>query len=124
MSEKPFIWPKESGTLTADVLREYATWLFPKLELEWESPGVIKRDVPKPKGKPYTFRKSKGWLNVQRDLRPFAAHVVAKLKKWNDRQPFTPERTTGMALVTDLKAFADHVDRLLAKKKAEQSKEN
>lgn len=126
MDEKPYSFSKEHGTLSASSLRDYATWLFPKLEVEWESPGVERRakpgDAPKTKGKPYTFRKSVGWLNVQKDIRPFAAFVVAKLKVWSSREPYVPARSKGMALMSDLIEFDDYTRRMLAKKKAEQSK--
>lgn len=128
-AERPYTWPKSSGTLTAPVIMDYASWLFPKLSLEWEAPGVIKRkttttklsDEPQRKEKPYQFRKSKGWLNLQKDVRPFAAYVLRQLKPWCDRKPFTPARKEGMALVEDLQALDTHVQIILRKKKEEQS---
>lgn len=126
---QPYQWPKSSGLLTARLLRDYMTWLATKLDLEWESPGVIKRpsrrsdQKPKEKVKPYQFRKSRGLLTIQKDIRPFARYVLAKLKPWSDRHPFLPRRKEGLALVQDLRAFADHVNLLLKKKKEEQSKQ-
>lgn len=126
MNEKPYDWPQSSGLLTARLLRDYASWLFPKLDVEWESPGVIRRTRRKGQRKdvtPYQFRKSKGLLSIQKDMRPFARYVLEKLKPWTDRMPFLPKRKQGLALVSDLRAFADHVDLLLRKKKEEQSKQ-
>lgn len=123
--DQPYQWPRQTGSLTAPLLRDYASWLFPRLDLEWESPGIIRRTPQKarskPEVKPYVFRKSQGWLHVSQDLRPFARHVLARLKPWSDRVPFLPARRHGWAQVSDLLAFAGHVDLLLRKKKEEQS---
>lgn len=126
--DQPYPWSRSTGLLTARLLRDYMSWLAPKLKIEWESPGVIKRPSkssegkPKDQTKPYQFRKSKGIMTIQKDVRPFARYVLAKLKPWSDRLPFLPARKSGLALVSDLRAFADHVDRLLKKKKEDQSK--
>lgn len=125
MSEKPYSWPKSSGLLTARLLRDYASWLFPRLDLEWESPGVLRRRKPQGQRKaikPYQFRKSSGILTVQKDVRPFAAYVMVKLQPWSNRTPFLPRRKQGLALVADLRAFAGHVELILERKKEEQSK--
>lgn len=125
MSDKPYSWPKSTGLLTARLLRDYASWLFPQLDLEWESPGVLRRQKPlgqRKAIKPYQFRKSTGVLTVQGDLRPFASHVMVKLGPWSNRMPFLPRRKVGLALVADLRAFAGHLEMVLKKKKEEQSK--
>lgn len=125
MNEKPYSWPQSSGLLTARLLRDYASWLFPLLDLEWESPGVIRRRRragQRKTVKPHQFRKAKGLLTLQKDVRPFAAYVMAKLQPWAARMPFLPKRKEGLAKVEDLRAFANHVDLLLKKKKEEQSK--
>ena len=123
--DQPYQWPDTSGCLTAHVLRDFTSWLFPKMDLEWESPGVVRRKPskqPKRAQKPFQFRKSKGWLNLQADVRPLAAYVLAKGRPWSDRKPFMPKRKKGPAFVSDLQALHDYLVELLAKKKAEQSK--
>lgn len=129
-AERPYDWPKTEGTLTAAVLMDYASWLFPRLKLEWEAPGVIKRKTTLQKvgdeaqtKKPYQFRKTKGWLNLQRDMRPFARYVLAELKKWSDRKPYLPTRREGPAMMDDLKDFDAHVQLLIKAKKEEQSRQ-
>lgn len=119
-------WPRTRGCLHAWLLRDYASWLFPALKAEWKAPGVLRFDPFAQNGKtgeePYEFGKATGWLNIQRDLRPFTVYVLARLRPWSDRQPYEPERVRGMAFVKDLLQLHEHFMALLEAKKTEQSK--
>lgn len=125
MSPQPFSFSSQTGCLTAEELRNYAEWIKPRLKIEWTSPGVIKREKGPKQGekqtKPYEFRKSKGWLNLQRDIRPFVRYVLEKLRPWSDREPYVPARTEGMAFLPDLIEFDAYVRRILKRKQTEQS---
>lgn len=126
LDERPFQWTKSSGCLTPKLLEAYAEWLEPRLRLRWDAPGVERRrreSEDEERRKAFEFRKSKGWLHLQRDLRPFAAFVLSmpELQPWASRHAYQPPRKTGLAYVSDLRALDAHLQFLLAQKKKSQS---
>jgi hypothetical protein len=125
MNLSPYEWPQSSGCLTADLLADYVAWLTPRCQVEYDSAGRADTSLSAQNGKvitPFEPRKKDGWLNVQRDLRPFAAWVVEKLKPHSHRSPYIPRKRKGQALVMDLQDFHHWVLKILEHKKQSQNR--
>lgn len=89
MKEKkvePFRWPKATGAVPLWMLRSYAAWLFPQMDLKWQAKGVRQFDEGKQPDlknnekdlEPYEFPRTTGAC-LRKDLLDFARYVIAAL---------------------------------------------
>jgi len=124
-TDSPYEWPETTGCLTADLLASYHAWLAPALRKEWTPSGNKDTSLSAQNGKdtkPFEPRKRSGWLNVQRDLRPYVAWVIEQLKPYSHRAPYLPRKRNGEAMVPDLIDFHGWVLKTLERKKQSQTR--
>lgn len=123
MNLSPFEWPEKTGCLLAPLLISYHQWLAPKMEIEHLPSGQEDTRPAAQNGKEAKIwepRKTEGWLHIQRDLRPFVAHVISRLRPWSLRAPYIPRKRNGEAMVPDLIDFHSWVLKTLEHKKQSQ----